>query len=138
MTGTVTEKIKKPRPLSPHLQIYKPQITSVSSILHRMSGIALTLGLFLVTWGLIALANGRESYEFFMAFCVSIPGQILLLGWSAAFFYHLCTGIRHFILDSGFLFEKKNTAISGYIVLIVSFALTVATWAIVYCDGGAL
>ena len=133
--------LKKERPLSPHLQVYKPQITSMSSILHRMTGIALTIGLFLVTWGLLALANGRESYEFFMAFCTSTIGQILLFGWTAAFFYHFCTGIRHFILDAGFLYEKRTTAISGWVVIASAFILTMATWAYIYRDmmtgGGA-
>ncbi len=126
--------VQKERPLSPHLQIYKPQITSVSSILHRMAGIALVLGLFLVTWGLIALANGRESYEFFIGFCTSTIGQLMLAGWSAAFFYHMCTGLRHFILDAGFLFEKKATAISGWIVIAIAFILTAATWGYIYRD----
>lgn len=133
--------IKKERPLSPHLQIYKPQITSMSSILHRLSGVALTIGLFLVTWGLIALADGRESYEFFMNFCASTVGQIMLIGWTAAFFYHMSTGLRHFILDAGFLYEKKNTAISGYVVIAIAALLTAMTWIYIYRDtifGGAV
>jgi succinate dehydrogenase / fumarate reductase cytochrome b subunit len=134
--------VKKERPLSPHLQIYKPQITSISSILHRMAGIALMLGLFLVTWGLLALAGGRETYEFFMGFCTSTIGQLMLAGWSAAFFYHMCTGLRHFFLDAGFLYEKKVAALSGWIVVGIAFILTVATWGYIYRDalmgGGAV
>jgi len=124
--------IKKERPLSPHLQIYKPQITSISSILHRLTGVALTLGLFLVTWGLIALADGRDSFEFFIDFCASTLGQIMLIGWSGAFFYHMCTGLRHFVLDAGFLYEKKNTAISGFAVIGIAIVLTLATWIYIY------
>jgi len=139
MTDTV---IKKERPLSPHLQIYKPQITSMSSILHRMTGIALTLGLFLMSWGLIALADGRESYDYFMNFCTSIIGQIMLAGWTGAFFYHMCTGLRHFILDSGFLYEKKLAAVSGFIVIALAVILTALTWGYIYRDvilgGGAV
>jgi len=138
MTDTI---IKKERPLSPHLQVYKPQITSISSILHRMAGIALTLGLFLVAWGLVALADGRESYEFFMGFCTSVVGQLMLMGWSMAFFYHMCMGIRHFILDSGFLYEKKAASLSGWIVITLACLMTMTTWVYIYRDvifgGGA-
>jgi succinate dehydrogenase / fumarate reductase cytochrome b subunit len=126
--------LKKERPLSPHLQIYAPQITSISSILHRMAGIALMIGLILVTWGLLALAGGRESYEYFMAFCTSTIGQVMLAGWSAAFYYHMCTGLRHFLLDAGFLYEKKIAGLSGWIVIAIAAILTAATWGYIYKD----
>ena len=127
-----TKTIKKERPLSPHLQVYKPQITSVTSILHRISGIALTLGLLMLVWGIYALAAGRDSYDAFVAFCGSGLGQVMLMGWSAAFFYHMSTGIRHFILDSGYLFEKCNTAKSGYAVILIAALLTGALWGAIY------
>ena len=133
--------VKKERPLSPHLQIYKLGITGYSSILHRMSGIALMLGLFLITWGLLALANGRESFELFLGFCQSTIGQLMLFGWTAAFFYHLSTGIRHFILDAGFLFEKQTASRAGWVVILIAAILTFATWGYIYKDvlmgGGA-
>jgi succinate dehydrogenase / fumarate reductase cytochrome b subunit len=132
----------KDRPLSPHLQVYKPQITSMTSIFHRMSGVALALGLFMVSWALIALATGEEAYGVFTGFCASIIGQIILIGWSAAFFYHICTGIRHLIRDCGYLYENKHSVISGWIVLIAAFFMTAAVWGYVYRDillnGGAL
>ena len=99
------------------------------------------IGLFLVTWGLIALATGRDTYEFFMAFCTSPAGQILLFGWTGAFFYHLSTGIRHFILDAGFLYEKNTAGRSGWIVLFSAAVLTLLTWGCIYRDvlwGGAV
>lgn len=126
---------KNARPLSPHLQIYKPQFSTVTSILHRATGIALTLGLFLLAWGLVALAGGRESYEFFIGFCSSVIGQILLIGWSLAFYYHLCTGIRHLIYDSGYLFEIRNSIRSGWVVLILPVLMTLATWGYIYLGG---
>lgn len=133
--------IKKERPLSPHLQIYKPQITSMSSILHRLAGVALTLGLFLVTWGLVALADGREAFEFFLGFCKSTMGQIMLIGWTGAFFYHMCTGLRHFILDAGYLYEKGIASKSGFIVILLAVLMTAGTWGYIYKDvllnGGA-
>lgn len=122
------------RPLSPHLQVYSPQITSVSSILHRMSGVALAIGLFFVTWGLLSLSYGRESYTAFMDFCKSPLGQIMLAGWTAAFFYHMCTGIRHFILDAGYLYERETAARSGYIVILAAALLTAGLWAYIYSD----
>lgn len=107
-----------------------------------MTGVALTLGLFLVTWGLVALADGRESYEYFMNFCSSTLGQILLIGWTGAFFYHMCTGIRHFILDAGYLYEKETAARSGFIVILMAALFTAAIWGYIYkdvlLDGGAL
>jgi succinate dehydrogenase / fumarate reductase cytochrome b subunit len=106
-----------------------------------MTGMALTIGLFLVTWGLLALANGRDSFEFFMAFCTSIFGQILLAGWTAAFFYHFCSGIRHLIRDFGYLYENKHSVVSGWLVIGLAFLMTAALWAYIYRDmitgGGA-
>lgn len=133
--------VQKERPLSPHLQIYKPQITSMSSIFHRMSGIALMLGLFLFAWGVIALASGREAYEYFIWFCQSTIGQLMLVGWTMAFFYHMSTGLRHFFLDAGYMYEKKVASISGFVVIGVAIILTALTWAYIYRDmilGGAV
>lgn len=99
-----------------------------------MAGVFLTFGLFLVTWGLIALADGRESFECFVEFCSSPFGQIVLVGWSAAFYYHMSTGLRHFILDSGLLFEKKAASLSGFIVIAIAAILTALTWGYIYKD----
>lgn len=131
MTDTVT---KKPRPLSPHLQIYKLGITGYSSILHRISGMAMMMGLIFLTWGLLSLAQGRYAYEIFTGFCASPIGQIMLMGWSAAFFYHMSTGLRHFFLDSGYLFAKKIASASGWIVIANAVILTALTWAFIYKD----
>ena len=81
----MTKNSMKERPLSPHLQVYKPQLSSVTSILHRMTGVALSVGFGFVIWGLVALADGRESYESFVAFLSSVAGQIVLAGLSVAF-----------------------------------------------------
>lgn len=116
------------RPLSPHLQIYKPQLTSVLSILHRMTGIGLSLALpALVAW-LVALSMGGEVYEIFIACAASPVGKLLLMGWSWAFCYHLCTGIRHLIWDTGRGLELKQVYRGGYIALGVSTLLTAVLW----------
>lgn len=124
----------KPRPLSPHLQVYSPQITSMTSIMHRLSGVALAIGLFFVTWALVALANGRESYEFFIAFCLSPIGQIMLAGWTLAFYYHMCTGIRHLIRDCGYLYENRDSVVTGWFVIIFAILFTGVTWGYIYMD----
>src|SRR3990172_5535760 len=109
------------RPLSPHLQIYKPQLTSVLSIIHRGTGVFLTLGaLFLSCW-LLSIANGPESYTAVQQYILAWYGQIILYAWVYSLYYHLCNGIRHLIWDMGLGLEIKTTYISGYIVVAVSF-----------------
>jgi succinate dehydrogenase / fumarate reductase cytochrome b subunit len=119
---------QKEKPLSPHLQIYKPQMTSVMSILHRMTGVALAIGTLMVSWALIALASGPSAFEVFTGFAGSPLGLIMLFGWSVALYYHLCNGIRHLFWDMGYLFKLKNAFAAGYGVLIATGILTAATW----------
>lgn len=129
---------RHPRPLSPHLQIYKQGITGGTSILHRITGIVLSGGiLYLVCW-LVAAAQGMAAFDALQAFNGSIVGRLLLFGWSAAFFYHLLNGIRHLFWDAGFGFELTTAFRSGYAVLIGTAVLTLAAWAIAYFQMGAL
>lgn len=125
------------RPLSPHLGIYKWQITMALSILHRITGVFLCLGAVLVTWGLIALATGEPAWNTFTGFCSSGIGVFLLICWSFSLFFHLCNGIRHLCWDVGAGFEKSEYTTSGWIVVIVSIALTIAVWVWVFASGGA-
>lgn len=129
---------RHPRPLSPHLQVYKPQLTSFTSIMHRITGIALSVGILYLACWLTAAANGMDAFDRLQAFNGSIIGQLLLLGWSAAFFYHLLNGIRHLFWDAGFGFELPTAYRSGYAVLIGTAVLTIAAWAIAYFRMGAL
>lgn len=116
------------RPLSPHLQIYRPQLTSVLSFSHRLSGIALGLcAVVLVAW-LIAAASGPRAYAALHAFIQSWPGQILLVGGIFAFFLHLCGGIRHLFWDAGRGFELRTIYASGWAVVAVSVTLTAIAW----------
>lgn len=126
------------RPLSPHLQIYKPQLTSVLSIAHRGTGVFLVFGtLFLVYW-LIALAAGPEAYASAQALFGSVVGQILLFLWVFALFYHLCNGIRHLFWDMGLGFELKTVYTSGIAVIVASLLLTLVTYVAVFAfSGGA-
>ncbi|HRJ54315.1 MAG TPA: succinate dehydrogenase, cytochrome b556 subunit [Candidatus Thiothrix moscowensis] len=116
------------RPMSPHLQIYKPQITSVLSILHRGTGIVLAVGTLLVTYWLSALAGGVETFNAANAILGSFLGKVVLFGWTWALFYHLSNGIRHLMWDTGFGFDLPTVYLSGKIVVGASFVLTVLLW----------
>ena len=117
-----------PRPLSPHLQVYRWQLTSVLSILHRASGVALTAGAVLLVWWLGAAADGPEAYAGMQAFLGSWLGLALLFGWSLALFYHLCNGLRHLWWDTGRGLELRQVYAGGWVVLAATIVLTVAAW----------
>jgi succinate dehydrogenase cytochrome b subunit len=117
------------RPLSPHLQIYRWQLTSVLSILHRAAGIALSAGAILLVWWLVAAAAGKGAYANVQHFLKSPLGVALLFGWSAALFYHLCNGIRHLVWDSGRGFELPTAYRTGWLVIAGTILLTAAAWA---------
>ena len=120
------------RPLSPHLQIYRPQLTSVLSILHRLTGIALVAGTLLLVWWLVAVAAGPAAFETVQGFIGSWFGRALLLGWSYALFYHLANGIRHLAWDAGWGFELKTVYLTGWTVIWASVGLTLLTWILGY------
>lgn len=120
------------RPLSPHLQVYRPQLTSILSITHRATGIFLALGaLYLVCW-LLAIASGPDAYASVSAFSASIIGRLLLLGWTFSLFYHLANGIRHLVWDAGIGLDLKTTYMSGWLVVVGAVALTVIAWVAAY------
>lgn len=129
--------ISSQRPLSPHLQVYRPQITSTLSILHRLTGIALAAGTLLLTYWLAALATGSDAFADAQGLLGSIVGRLLLFGWSFALFYHLCNGIRHLAWDAGYGFEIATTTRSGWAVVIASVALTAVAWIAGYLAMGA-
>ncbi|MBT8091546.1 MAG: succinate dehydrogenase, cytochrome b556 subunit [Gammaproteobacteria bacterium] len=116
------------RPLSPHISIYRWPITMVLSILHRITGIALSLGFVaLVAW-LFDAAAGPETYAVFLSAMDSVIGKLLLIGWSFAFFYHLSNGARHLVWDAGRGLEKEQANASSWWVLINTVALTAIFW----------
>jgi succinate dehydrogenase / fumarate reductase cytochrome b subunit len=122
------------RPLSPFMFPiwYRFQITSALSILHRLTGIALAVGSILLVWWLITVAAGGELFATTHTFLVSPIGLVLLFGWSIAFFYHLCNGVRHLAWDAGYGFEIRRAARSGYVVLAATVLLTAVTWLYVF------
>lgn len=125
------------RPLSPHLQIYRPQITSVLSISHRFSGAVLAAGLMLLVYWLAALASGDAAYAAALGVFGAWPVKVILFLGTLAFFYHLCNGIRHLWWDSGRGFEIPQVYASGWAVVIASISLTVAAWTLLLFGGGA-
>jgi len=118
------------RPLSPHLQVYRPQLTSALSICHRLTGVINALGTALVTWWLVALAAGPDAFAAVQGFLGSPVGYVVLAGWSLTLFYHLCNGIRHLFWDAGYGLELSSVYRSGYAVLAGAVGLTVLAWAI--------
>ena len=118
------------RPLSPHLQIYRRQITSVLSISHRATGVALSAGALLLVWWLVALASGPAAFATAQGFIGSWLGRLLLLGWTFSLFFHLANGIRHLFWDAGYGYELKTTYASGWTVVVASVVLTVLAWGV--------
>ena len=116
------------RPLSPHLQVYRPQLTSVMSICHRAAGIALAVGTLLLVYWVVAAASGPAAFAGAQAFIGSWFGRLILFGWSVALFYHLSNGIRHLFWDAGYGFELKTAYATGHAVLVATAVLTVLAW----------
>ena len=124
------------RPLSPHLQIYRLQLTSVLSVTHRATGIVLSAGIpFLLYW-IWSLTAGPADYHAAQWFFGSILGRLLLLVFSFSLFYHLCNGVRHLVWDTGKGLELEQVYRSGWLVVIAASALTVVTWLAAYAVRG--
>ena len=118
------------RPMSPHLQVYRPQLTSVLSITHRATGVGLGVGTIFLVWWIMAAAAGAEYFAYVQAIMGSWLGLLILLGFSWAVFFHLCNGIRHLFWDAGYGFELDAAYKSGWVTLTGSVILTVIAWAI--------
>ncbi len=119
------------RPLSPHLTIWKWGPGMLVSILHRLTGGALSVaGLALLTWWLWAIATGATAYEQFVTLATSLVGLIVLVGLTWAFWQHLLSGIRHLVLDSGAGFELRTNRLFAVLTIAGSLFLTALTWVI--------
>lgn len=119
------------RPLSPHLQVYRPQLTSITSILTRITGNALIIGALLVVWWFIAAATSPEYFALANGVITSWFGDLVMLGSVWALWYHSLAGIRHLIWDSGRGLEIETAEKLGWAVIIGSFVLTALTVAVV-------
>ena len=124
------------RPVSPDLQIYRPQLTSVLSITHRLTGVALSVGSPLLVCWLIVAAAGPQAYSALHDFLASWLGLVLLLGWTFSLFFHLCNGIRHLLWDVGYGFDLQTIYVSGWAVVAISIGLTLTAWIISFCMNG--
>jgi succinate dehydrogenase / fumarate reductase cytochrome b subunit len=125
-------KVEHRRPLSPHLQVYRPMLTMMMSIFHRITGAALYAGALLLVYYLVAAANGPATFATAASIYGSIVGQIVLFGFTWALFHHLLGGIRHAIWDTGYGMDHpvreylaQGTAIGG-------IALTIIVWALAF------
>ena len=124
------------RPLSPHIKIYKPQLTSTLSILHRISGVALAFGAFLLANWVISATYGADSFAMAQGLLGSWFGRLVLFGMTLALFYHLGNGIRHLAWDMGKGFELTQVRTSGIFVIVFTFVLTLITWIAAYSAAG--
>jgi len=126
------------RPISPHLQIYKFQLTSVLSILHRFTGLGLVAGAAVLVGWLIAAAHGAAAFDTAQTIAGAWYGRLLLFLWAFALFYHLCNGIRHLGWDAGLGLDLPSVYLTGWIVVIAAAVLTVGSFTAAYWYLGAL
>ena len=127
------------RPLSPHLQIYRPMLTMMMSIAHRLTGMALYLGALLVAGWLAAIASGAEAYALYQAVAGGIIGKIILVAFTWALLHHMLGGIRHLIWDTGLGFELPQVEWMARLTLGLSVVGTALVWILVWmcaCGGG--
>ncbi len=119
---------KKNQPLSPHLTVYKPQITSIMSISHRISGFFQSVGTIILFTYVLTLFIGEEFYNNINFILDSFLGKVFLFFYFLSICYHFCNGIRHLIWDLGYGFEIKNVYLSGYITILLAILMNLVVW----------
>ena len=127
-TFLMSKQTASPRPLSPHLQVYRWPMTMLTSITHRATGIALSAGAILLSIWVISAATGPATYNVFRDFAESLIGQVILFGFSWALLFHLLNGIRHLYWDAGYGFDNTFAERSSIIVLALSAIVTILVW----------
>ncbi len=131
-TPTSNPRIGADRPLSPHLQVYRPLFTMVMSIVHRITGVGLYFGTFLLAWWLFAAASGPDYFDWVQGFFGSWFGQLILFGFTWALLHHMLGGLRHFVWDTGRGFGKIERETMAKATLAGSVVLTILVWIIGY------
>ncbi|BAT58724.1 succinate dehydrogenase cytochrome b556 subunit [Variibacter gotjawalensis] len=120
----------KARPLSPHLSIYKPMLSMMMSIVHRITGVGLYYGMIILAWWLMSAAIGPNPYSNVQAFANNVFGKLILFGFTWALMHHLLGGIRHLVWDIGYGFEPNEREMLTWATLIGGIALTILVWVI--------
>lgn len=124
----MSSNVRSSRPLSPHLQIYKPIPTMVMSIVHRLTGVALYFGTLVFAWWLFAASTSEYYFDFVQTFLGTWFGRLILFGFTWALMHHMLGGIRHLIWDTGRLFDKQMSTKLAYATIILSVLLTILIW----------
>ena len=127
---------RRSRPISPHLQIYRPMLTMMMSIVHRITGAGLYFGMAILAWWLLAAASGPNAYATFEAVAASLIGQIVLFGFTWALIHHALGGIRHLIWDLIYGFEPAEREMLAVATIVGSIALTIVIWVVGYLAMG--
>ena len=122
----------KERPLSPHLQVYRPMLTMMMSIVHRITGAGLYFGMALFVWWLFAASHSSAYFDFVQGFIGSWFGRLVLLGFTWALVHHALGGLRHLLWDTGRGFDLKLIEVLAKANLIGSLALTLVIWIVAY------
>ncbi len=120
---------KAGRPLSPHLQVYRMTVSMLMSILHRITGAALYFGTLLLAWWLVAAATGPAYFDYVSRIMGSLPGRLVLLGFTWALVHHALGGLRHFLWDTGRGYELKTIDLLAWLTILLSLAITALVWA---------
>ena len=118
------------RPLSPHLQVYRPQLTSIMSIMNRVTGVAVSVGTLLLVWWLVAAAAGPSAFGTVQWFLATPVGLFMLFGWTTALFWHFYGGIRHLGWDFGFGYGLPQTHATGWATLLATVVSTILVWTV--------
>ncbi|MDJ0512376.1 MAG: succinate dehydrogenase, cytochrome b556 subunit [Methyloceanibacter sp.] len=134
----MTDKLEAERPLSPHLQIYRPMLTMLMSIAHRITGASLAVGFALLTWWLVAVSMGPEAYASVQSFFGSLIGRALLFAFTWALIHHMLGGIRHLIWDTGTGLDKVTIERFALGTIVGSVVLTILVWLAAYNVMGGL
>jgi succinate dehydrogenase / fumarate reductase cytochrome b subunit len=124
----MTNKLEAERPLSPHLQIYRPMLTMMMSIAHRITGASLAVGFALLTWWLVAISMGPQAYASVADFFGSFVGRALLFLFTWALIHHMIGGIRHLIWDTGAALDNTSIEVAAWLTIVTSIVFTILLW----------
>ncbi|MBM3503661.1 MAG: succinate dehydrogenase, cytochrome b556 subunit [Alphaproteobacteria bacterium] len=130
--------VSQERPLSPHLQVYRWQITMTMSILHRVTGVGLGLGALLMTYWFVAIASGPDDFADAQDLIGSWLGRLVLFGFTISLVFHFCNGIRHLFWDTGRGFDLPTMRASGWTVAVMTVLGSIAIWVAGYALRGGL